>query len=319
VPTARLGIAIDAGGTKTTACIAQVDQDGSAVVLSQATSGAANPAAVGLEQTKTNIETAIRDALAIADAAESPVQRLIAGLAGIEATGSHDELAEWAKATFRAERAAFVTDVELLHFAGRQTLPAIVLISGTGSVAFGRDAGGNTARTGGRGYLMGDEGSGFWIGQRGLQAAVRALDHAAPSTALVSLLAESLGSVHADVWTREIYAAADPREKIAQMSHRVADAAAQGDGVAIQILDDAGRELAHLVRCVAEQLSLAGRPFDLVLAGGILVGVGDVKAALDRHLQSLAMPIENQRVIENPAVEAAKRCVETVGGRQRES
>ena len=93
------------------------------------------------------------------------------------------------------------------------------------------------------------------------------------------------------------------------MSQRVAQAAAQGDAVALKILDDTGRELAHLVESVAKQLSLTDSRFDLVLAGGILVHVEHVRAALDRHLRTLALPIKTQRLIEHPAVEAARRCV----------
>lgn len=309
MPTARLGIAIDGGGTKTTACIAKLAQDGAPVILGQATAGAANPAAVGLAVTKANIAHAIVEAVAQANVADEPIECLLAGLAGIEATGVHHELATWAAKEFRANHASFVTDVELLHFAGSRDLPAVVLISGTGSVAFGRDAAGNQARTGGRGYLMGDEGSGFWIGQRGLHAAVRALDHAAPTTALVALIGEDLGSQDAGAWTKEIYGTSDPRDKISQMSRRVAQAAQQGDPVAIEILDDAGRQLAHLAKSVAGQLGLAGDPFDLVLAGGILLNVNGVRHALDKHLRSLALPIATQRIIEHPAAAAAQRCV----------
>jgi N-acetylglucosamine kinase-like BadF-type ATPase len=312
VPTARLGIAVDGGGTKTTACIAALADDGSSVILGQATSGSANPAAVGLTQTKANIALAIGGAMVqaeLANLAKVKVGRLIAGLAGIEATSAHEELAAWARQEFHTAHATFVTDVELLHFAGSRQLPAIVLISGTGSVAFGRDAAGKPARTGGRGYLMGDEGSGFWIGQRGLHAAVRALDGAAPPTALVQFIGQDLGCEDANGWTKEIYSTPDPRHRIAQLSQRVVQAAAKRDTVAIEILEASGRELAHLVQSVARQLGLIDHPFDLVLAGGILVHVEDVRVALDTHLKRLALPIQTQRLIEYPASEAARRCV----------
>ncbi len=325
----RLGAAIDGGGTKTTACIAALGEDGHPVVLGEATAGPSNPAAIGAETAKRNLCESLRGAQSIAHVEGQPIGRLIGGLAGLEATQLRDELAAWARETLGAQDARFVTDVELLHFAGRRTLPAIVLISGTGSVAYGKNEKGQSARTGGRGYLMGDEGSGFWIGQRGLISATRALEGAAEPTALVDLLADDFGSREVDEWTQRVYSAADPRERIAQFSRHVVTAAEQKDKVALSILADAAHELAHLVTSVVRKLGCHSSPIDVVAAGGILNHVPAVRHLLQQELgtgpfnrrqpkdgqpkegQPIVerLKIENWRQISSPASAAALQCV----------
>ncbi len=249
----RIALAIDGGGTKTLACLVCGPEEASCRVIAESIAGPSNPAAVGIATTKANLRNAVESAIQTAEIVASRIQIAVVGLAGLEATSFKTDLEQWMTNEFGIGHVQFMTDVQLLLYAGQRTLPAIVLISGTGSTAFGR-SGKVIARTGGRGYLLGDEGSGFWIGQRGMIAAIRAMDHAAPPTQLVELIGAKLDAASADEWTMRVYAARDPRDLIAQMSREVNTAAELGDTVAIEILESAATELAFMVTSVAKQL-----------------------------------------------------------------
>ncbi len=305
---ARLALAIDGGGTKTLACVASGGDASDCRLMGCGASGPSNPAAVGVESAKASLRSATREALRAAGISGSSVPAAIIGLAGLEATHARHELQAWMAREFGIADVRVVTDVELLLFAGQRELPAIVLISGTGSTAFGR-SGRQLARTGGRGYLLGDEGSGFWIGQRGMIAAMRAMDQAAPATLLVQLIGSRLSAATAEQWTERVYAAKDARQLMAQMSHQVVAAADQGDAVANRILADAASELATLVVSVARQLCLAAQQYDLILAGGILTCVARVRDGLEVELCRQLAP-HAARVITVPAEAAACRALE---------
>lgn len=301
-----LVMAIDGGGSKTTACLARRQDTASVELLGEATAGPSNPASAAATEVKRNIELAVQQAWAAAGMSHRPLKRLIIGLAGLEATELADKLAAWAEVSLEAERAHVMTDVELLAYAGQTDATVIVVISGTGSAAVARQRDGTMHRCGGRGYLIGDEGSGFWIGAQGLRRGIARLDGVGPPTRLTELIADRDPSG----WTQQVYGAADPKGFIANAARGVIAAADDGDEVARQILDDAGEELATLVQALVQQADAA--TFDLVLAGGILVNVRPVREALQTHLARLTIKPRETRLIESPAAAAATRCCLTL-------
>ena len=90
-------------------------------------------------------------------------------------------------------RVLVVNDALVALEAGAPGEPGVVIISGTGSIAYGRNAAGEAARSGGWGYVLGDEGSGYWIGRAALRAVLREADERGPKTALTPLLLEHFG------------------------------------------------------------------------------------------------------------------------------
>src|SRR3989475_6277155 len=127
-----------------------------------------------------------------------------------------------------------------------------MVIAGTGSVAYGRNAEGHSTRAGGYGDLIGGRGGGVRIGQAALQAALRSADGRAPATALLPMLIARLGG-----WPkirRRVYGEGGGRTLLASLVPVVARAARRGDRVARGILAEAGRELGGLV------VAAAGRP-----------------------------------------------------------
>ena len=169
----------------------------------------------------------------------------------------------------------------LLHGAvGRE---GAVLIAGTGSICIGRNASGRTHRSGGLGYLIGDEGSGYWIGLKILSAAARSLDGRGPETLMTPPLLEALqcGSLK-DIIGR-IYDGDFDKSKIAALSRLLMDALAQNDGAALEIAKAAADELCLLAGTVIAPLSLGDKC--LALSGGLLSESSPLRQLVTERLQ----------------------------------
>ncbi len=178
------------------------------------------------------------------------------------------------KEILRSER-ILVTDDALIALAGATAgEPGLVVIAGTGSIAFGRNSAGRTARAGGWGYLFGDEGGAFWIARQALRAALRWEEGWGVPTALRGILLNFM--ISQDVPMRSIndllhrcYTAEFPRPRVARLSILVNQAAESGDPVALEILDAAARELALLAVAVRGQLFGTGEAMLAAYSGGV--------------------------------------------------
>lgn len=146
--------------------------------------------------------------------------------------------------------------------------PGIIIISGTGSMAFGRNTAGKTARAGGWGYVFGDEGGGFDITRQALRAALRMEEGWGPETALRAALLQSTGASNADDLLHRFYTPEVTRQSIAALSKLVADAAVEGDKVAQSILRNAAEQLSVYVDGVAQHLFTAQETVSIAYVGG---------------------------------------------------
>lgn len=153
--------------------------------------------------------------------------------------------------------------------------PGIVVISGTGSIAWGRNSDGRVARAGGWGYIFGDEGGAFWIARQALRAALRWEEGWGVPTSLRARLldysaaaniaaASSVNNLLHRCYTPEL-----PRDRVARFAILVNHAAESGDPSALKILNDAARELALLAIAVRGQLFASGTPSLVSYSGGV--------------------------------------------------
>ncbi|HLK22708.1 MAG TPA: BadF/BadG/BcrA/BcrD ATPase family protein [Bryobacteraceae bacterium] len=147
--------------------------------------------------------------------------------------------------------------------------PGIITIAGTGSIVFGRNASGKTARAGGWGYVFGDEGSGFDIARRALQASLKLEEGWGAETSLRPILLDETGAVDVNDLLHRFYTPEFPRPRIAALAELVDQAAEQDDAVARQILDDAARDLARLCTAVRAQLFGDSDPVRIAYIGGV--------------------------------------------------
>jgi N-acetylglucosamine kinase-like BadF-type ATPase len=163
-----------------------------------------------------------------------------------------------------------VTDDAVIALSGATAgEPGIVTIAGTGSIAFGRNAAGVTARVGGWGYIFGDEGSGFDIARQALRAALRAEEGWGPPTALVRALLDATGSADANGVLHRFYTPDWPRSRVATLAPLVDEAAMAGDAVARDIMHNAAQQLAMLTFSVRRQLWGPREPARVAWIGGV--------------------------------------------------
>jgi N-acetylglucosamine kinase-like BadF-type ATPase len=178
----------------------------------------------------------------------------------------------------------------------------IVLIAGTGSVAFGQAADGREARAGGRGHLASDEGSGYWVGLEGIRAAFRADDGRTGSTLLHELVPARFGTDRLDIVQSILYTGEEDRALIADVARDVAEAAAQGDRVAHGILHHAALHLANLVAAVYRAI-WSDETVPCFGQGGMF-GSRYLVEQLDEWLEKLAPGVQRKPPLAPPAVGA---------------
>jgi len=260
-------VAVDAGGTSTRAVV--VHPDGRC--LSYAVAGSGNPTAVGPGAAAASVADSVSEALRAAQVPSARIGSVVLAMAGAGTTAVAAEI-RGRLADFDLE-APLVFDSDLLatYFAGTHLPDGYAVIAGTGAGAIRVEDGRQVGTADGLGWLLGDDGSGFWIGHRVARAALADLDGRGPSTALTPLLLERLGvpppTGAADrepilAVVRALYAA--PPVRLADLARLVFEV--EDDGVADRILDDAAAGLARTLNAVRSP-TLAG---PLVLGGGIL-------------------------------------------------
>jgi len=150
--------------------------------------------------------------------------------------------------------------------------PGLITIAGTGSIAFGRNQKGMTARAGGWGYVFGDEGGAFDIVRQALRAALRNEEGWGPPTALRDLLLEETGAQDTNELLHLFYTPGYPRSRVAKLAKLVDQAAIEGDEVAWRILERAAEELALLAGAVRGQLFHPGERARVSYIGGVFRG-----------------------------------------------
>ncbi|MBI3912442.1 MAG: ATPase [Armatimonadetes bacterium] len=190
--------------------------------------------------------------------------------------------------------------------------PGVVLVAGTGSVAYGRGPDGSDARAGGWGPLVDDRGSGYWVGRQALAAVARAADGRGPRGRLVAELA---GSESPAVWVRGVIAAGWDRARVASLAEKVARAAAAGDPLACTLLKEAGAALSELAAAVERRLGgVLGPRAPVALVGGLANAgdllVGPLAAALAKRGSRLCL----QRPLGPPALGALLLAAQALGG-----
>jgi N-acetylglucosamine kinase-like BadF-type ATPase len=160
--------------------------------------------------------------------------------------------------------------------------PGVVVIAGTGTIAYGENSRSRCATASGWGFLLGDEGAGFWIAREAIAAACRAYDGRGEETALSRMLLAEAGAP--DLWDLHflIYSAKISRSAIAGLARAVPTAAAQGDRTARSILYQAGRELGLAAGTVARRLEMHRGRTTVGMVGGVFGGSAEVRRSF-RH------------------------------------
>ena len=228
---ARLVLGVDGGGSKTVAWLAGLaGEDDEA--LGKGLGGPGNPRAIGFAGAQANIEAAIEAAFTAAQLPRATVATACLALAGVGHPEAQQKMSRWAMDRGIARTVSVTTDIEAVLTDGLAETWGIALVCGTGSLAWGRSRSGESARAGGWGYLLGDEGSAYAIAVAGLQAAVRSADGRDPPTALLGRFLERLDATALPDMVRQVYDPGMSRDVIASMADIVFDVAENDDAAA---------------------------------------------------------------------------------------
>jgi N-acetylglucosamine kinase-like BadF-type ATPase len=184
-------------------------------------------------------------------------------------SGGPDDKAALLKELIDADHAIVTHDARIALAGATGGKPGVVVIAGTGSIAFGENAAGETARAGGWGYIFGDEGGGFDIARQSLRAVLSEHEGWGPRTALTPALLEATSTGNANETLHQLYTPDWPRSRVAALAPLVDRIAAAGDPVAVAILNSAAHHLAMLAGSVRRQLWPEGEPSILSWAGGV--------------------------------------------------
>ncbi len=210
-----------------------------------------------------------------------PAERAVVGAAGAGRSQEQTELAAALVEAGFARRVHVVADAEVTLATAFEGGPGIIINAGTGSIAYARDPAGQLHRAGGYGWQLGDEGGGYWLGRRALDAAARAQDGREEGSTLLARLLAALGLQTFDDLVRWT-ATANPAQ-VAALAPHVLNSAREGESVARRAVDDAARELVALVRALERHFPDPG-PIPVAVAGGLLLEQSPLAAALRTRL-----------------------------------
>jgi len=274
---------IDGGGTRTVALVV----DEKLQELGRGQAGPANYHNVGLESVRYALWIAADQACRGAGCTFADLAALGCGLAGAGRAEDRRVLQRAVAEVIPVSPLVLTHDAEIALVGGAGRREGVVLISGTGSMAYGVNAAGRSARAGGWGPILDDEGSGYWIGLYGLRAAVHSYDRREPATILGRRILAELGLSQME----ELITWASKRgsvEEIAALAPVVGQCAQAGDEAAQAVLRQAGGKLAALAWAVLRELGMADAACEIVLAGGIFRHQPLVTQALQQELARFA-------------------------------
>jgi N-acetylglucosamine kinase-like BadF-type ATPase len=273
-------IGIDGGGTKTQAAIGDL----SGHVAAVATGDSANPLSRPWADVEETIRGLIQELLKRANIGKEEVDALYIGLGGADRPAVSSKI-ESAFAREWQGRLFIDNDAVAALYSGTWGKPGVVLIAGTGSIAYAVDHNNRRYRVGGWGYLLGDEGSGYDLGRQGAIAVLRAFDGRGEATLLTSLMLAHYGLAAPDELIAQIYGSENPRKELGVCSRIVEHAANQGDAVAMNIISHSAHSLVEMVEACHAKL---GEALPVVLAGGLLTTETRMRQEL-RKIASFAM------------------------------
>src|SRR5204863_550463 len=203
-------LGIDAGGTKTVCLLADERGD----VVAESRGPGANLHAAGEETVERVLQQVVGGAL---DGRPVVPEAICLGIAGVDRRHEADRIAAIMRRIGHRSRVLVVNDALIALAAGAGDDPGIVIISGTGSIVYGRNDRVEAARAGGWGHMIGDEGSGYWIGREALAAVMRAADGRGPSTALTAEILRHFGVADVSHLPRIVYDREAPRMSVAAL------------------------------------------------------------------------------------------------------
>jgi len=303
-------LGIDAGGSKTVALLADADGE----VLAEGRSGGANLRTHGELTVEKTLHAVIDQVL---DPRADRPQAVCLGVAGVDREDDAATIRGIMRRLGFRERTLIVNDALIALVAGAGEPKGMVIVAGTGSIAYGVNAEAVAARSGGWGPVLADEGSGYWIGRHALVAIMRHADGRGPRTALTPMVLEHLGLSRPDDLVNEVYEGAERRQLVATLGQIVEQARAGGDAVAAEILRRAAIELVDAAASVVTRLEMRGDVFQTFLSGGMFKSIPWLANQVSSRLLEVAPRATTSLLGAEPAIGAVTLARAEAVGRAR--
>ncbi|MFJ6001270.1 N-acetylglucosamine kinase [Arthrobacter sp. NPDC092385] len=267
-------VGLDIGGSKTHGALWR-----GGVLVAEARAGSANVQNVTPDAAGRNLGRLFGDLLSREPGGTAGVERVVAGSGGVDTPADADRLRALIAPYAPGAPVDVVHDTRLILAAGGAST-GIAVIAGTGSVAWGVGEDGREARSGGWGYLLGDEGSGYWVAREAVRRALHRHDIGAQPDALDTAVLARNG-IATPTELIGLFHSGAGRTYWAAQSGAVFDAAAKGHGDAAGIIDRAAADLTRLVLDVVGVIGVSG---PVVLGGGLAMHQPDLQANLRTRL-----------------------------------
>jgi len=296
-------LGFDGGGTKTECVLA----DAEGHILARATAGPSNPLRTGYTRAWFALSDAADVVLSHQKIRAGHIAGVYAGLGGAGREGVVRRATTFFEQAYPNAKVHVTTDLEIALEAAFGTGAGMILLAGTGSAAFGRDANGRTARAGGRGPWFSDEGSAFYIGRRAFEAVVRAEEKRGPDTALRKRLFAWHQARDWDSLLDQVAKNAD--DVFPKTFPLVAELADKGDEVAREILSGAAVLLVELAVSVATQLGWHERDIPIAKVGGVYGRSKHFDAKIQAELSTKLPQSRNIAVKISPAEAAVRSAI----------
>jgi len=274
-------VGVDGGGTKTRALLA--DEQGEHIAEAVGAGSAIRPQEI--DRSAGIIAGVVREVIENAAKGQQRARVLCVGVAGAGREPEREALLDALIALQVAEEVVVQTDFAVALDDAFGDGPGVLLIAGTGSSAFARGPTGTTARCGGWGPVIGDEGGGAWIGRRALSVVAAAADGREPETALTGAILTATEVAETSDLIR--WAAAATPAVLASLAPVVMNVADTGDLRANSIVSLAVEELALHVRSLARQLFVDERAsVPVAFTGGLLSKGTPLRKRLEHRMKS---------------------------------
>lgn len=262
-------LAVDGGGTKTDAICA----DSTGAVIGRGLAGPTNLTSTSVGAASFNLIEAIRQAIeTLPEDQHSGFPILVMGLAGLDSQEEYEEAYRTfsrAIAHYKIDKFILINDSIIALENGTENPNSVIVISGTGSICFGKNDKGETGKTSGMDYLLADQGSGYAIGRRVLREAVKSYDGRAPKSVLEELVCQHFKIATILELKNEVYHPPLSKIEVAELAPLCTKAFEQGDIVATDIFDRTIADIVTNVIALVKKLDLEQKQFDFVLSGTV--------------------------------------------------
>ncbi|MCZ6703303.1 MAG: hypothetical protein O6940_09715 [Ignavibacteria bacterium] len=275
-------IGFDCGATKTKCALADIDGN----ITCSANGKPSNYLVIGVDNAARNILSLLDKFKNELDFTQAEIEKVVIGAAG---AGRKDDAERLLKAVTESasvkgiifKSITVVSDAQIALEGAFPGKPGCILIAGTGSIIYGKDKEGNVFRAGGFGRLIGDEGSGYSIGRKALQAAAKYFDGRGEKTLIVKLVAEKFFIKTSDDLISKLY---KENFDIASVAQIVLTVAEDGDKIALNILAEESDQLIELIKAMMKKMNTG--ELNVSTAGSLISNKNDYSDMLLKKIKT---------------------------------